>query len=137
MLAREELSVGLELPVLEREVRQAQVDLYADAAEDHNPIHIDPDFARQTPLGGTIAHGMLILAYASELLSATFGDAYTTRGSLDARFKNPARPGDVIRVSGQVTKLEPDADGLVVTCQFNCENQNADTVIVGKAKVRY
>ena len=44
MLTREELAVGLELPALEREVRQAQVDLYADAASDHNPIHINQDF---------------------------------------------------------------------------------------------
>jgi len=137
MLTREELAVGLELPGLEREVRQTQVDRYADAASDHNPIHIDAEFARQTPLGGTIAHGMLILAYASEMLTAAFGDAYTTRGSLDARFKSPARPGDVIRVSGQLTKLVPEADDLVVTCQFSCQNQNDETVITGRVKVRY
>jgi len=137
MLTREELAVGLKLPGLEREVRQPQIDRYADAARDHNPIHIDAEFARQTPLGGTIAHGMLILAYASEMLTAAFGDAYTTHGSLDARFKSPARPGDVIRVSGQLTKLEPDADDLVVTCQFSCQNQNDETVITGRVKVRY
>ena len=137
MLERGELAVGLELPGLEREVRQMQVDRYADAASDHNPIHVNPEFARQTPLGGTVAHGMLILAYASEMLTAAFGDAYTARGSLDARFKTPARPGDVIRVSGQLTKLEPEADGLLVTCQFHCKNQNAETVIVGRVKVRY
>ena len=59
------------------------------------------------------------------------------RGSLDARFKNPARPGDVIRVSGQLTKLEPEAGGLVVTCLFSCENQNAEPVVIGRVKVRY
>ena len=137
MLTREALTEGLALPGLEREVRQPQIDLYADASGDHNPIHIDPEFARQTPLGGTIAHGMLILGYASEMLTAAFGDAYTVRGKLDARFKNPARPGDVIRVSGRVTKLEPDAEGLLVTCQFSCENQAAEPVIVGEAKVKY
>jgi 3-hydroxybutyryl-CoA dehydratase len=137
MLTREELVVGLELPGLEREVRQTQVNLYADAASDHNPIHTNADFARQTPLGGTIAHGMLILAYASEMLTAAFGDAYAARGNLDARFKNPARPGDLIRVSGHLTKVEPDAEGLQVTCQFACQNQNAETVITGRVKVKY
>ena len=137
MLRREDIAVGLALPGLERDVRQSQVERYADASEDHNPIHIDENFARQTPLGGTIAHGMLILAYVSEMLTAAFGDAYGVHGSLDARFKQPARPGDVIRISGQVTKVEPDTDGLMVTCQFNCENQDAEPVIVGKAKARY
>ena len=137
MLTREELVVGLELPCLEREVRQTQVNLYADAASDHNPIHTNADFARQTPLGGTIAHGMLILAYASEMLTAAFGDAYAAQGNLDARFKTPARPGDLIRVSGHLTKVEPDAEGLRVTCQFTCQNQNAETVITGRVKVRY
>ncbi len=137
MLRREDMAVGLALPVLEREVRQPQVELYAGASGDHNPIHIDENFARRTPLGGTIAHGMLILAYASEMLTEAFGDAYSAYGSLDARFKHPARPGDLIRVSGQVTRVEADGDGLVVSCQFNCENQDAEPVIVGKAKVRY
>ncbi len=48
---------------------QAMIDAYAEASGDHNPIHIDPDFARSTPLGGTIAHGMLVLATIAEMMS--------------------------------------------------------------------
>ena len=136
MLTPDRLSEGMALPGLEREVRQEQINLYAEASGDHNPIHTDEAFARQTPLGGTIAHGMMLLAYVSEMFTGAFADAWCARGSLDARFKNPARPGDRIRVSGRVRKLEPGDAGTTAVCHFTCENQHGEPVITGEAKVR-
>lgn len=49
------------------EVDQAKIDAFADATEDWQFIHVDPDKARQTPLGGTIAHGFLTLSLASAM----------------------------------------------------------------------
>ncbi|MGB6936537.1 MAG: MaoC family dehydratase, partial [Xanthobacteraceae bacterium] len=58
--------------------RRMQVDRtairrYADVTDDHNPIHLDPDFAAKTPMGGIIAHGMLSLSLLWQSLQATFG----------------------------------------------------------------
>ena len=50
------------LPAIERVITQTQIDRYATASGDFNPIHIDAAFAATTPMGGTIAHGMLVLA---------------------------------------------------------------------------
>ena len=57
-----ELKEGVSLPAVKKNIRQDSINLYAKASGDFNPIHIDVDYARKTPLGGTVAHGMLILA---------------------------------------------------------------------------
>ena len=77
-----------------RTLSQEQLQAYADAPHDHNPIHVDPEFARSTPFGGTIAHGMLVLALIGEMMQASFGARWTSSGRLKVRFKAPARPGD-------------------------------------------
>ena len=49
------------------EVSQARIDAFADATEDWQFIHVDPEAARATPFGGTIAHGFLTLSLASAM----------------------------------------------------------------------
>ena len=49
------------------EVSQARIDAFADCTEDHQFIHVDPEAARATPCGGTIAHGFLTLSLASAM----------------------------------------------------------------------
>ncbi len=68
-------------PVL-RTITQTQIDAYADAAGDHNPIHVDPAFAATTPFAGTIAHGMLVLALIGEMMFAAHGERWLTSGKL-------------------------------------------------------
>ena len=80
-----ELSEGMSLPVMQKVVRQENINLYAEASKDFNPIHIDETFARRTPLGGTIAHGMLILAYVSQLMTKAFGQNWLSGSNLNIR----------------------------------------------------
>lgn len=132
----DEITVGASLPELKRPVTQERINLYANASGDFNPIHINEEFARQTPLGGTIAHGMLILAHISEFMTNNFGQAWLTGGNLSARFKAPARPGDTMTVSGTVKDLKKE-DGVVsVGCEVQCQNQDGEPVIVCETKVR-
>ena len=49
------------------EIDQARIDAFADCTEDHQFIHVDPEAARATPFGGTIAHGFLTLSLASAM----------------------------------------------------------------------
>lgn len=126
-----ELIEGTALPGFIKTITQEQINLYAKASGDFNPIHVDEEFARKTQLGGTIAHGMLVLAFISEMMHSAFGDKWLTSGKLGVRFKSPARPGDNIAVSGRVSKI---ADGLV-TCAVFCKNQKDETVIQGDAVV--
>jgi len=127
------LTEGTELRELHQEIRQEDINRYAEASGDFNPIHIDDDFARATPLGGTIAHGMLILAYVSRMMSANFGQDWITSGGLNVRFKSPARPGDTVIVTGQIRKIEREDGRTSLKCSLLCRNQKDETIISGDA----
>ncbi|MBN1855459.1 MAG: MaoC family dehydratase [Dehalococcoidia bacterium] len=127
---------GLMLPDLVRQVSQPNINKYAEASGDYNPIHIDQEFAASTPLGGTIAHGMLVLAYISEMLSNTFGEHWDSNGNLSIRFRSPARPGDTLTVSSKVESVSRDDDIVCVTCSLSCRNQADEVVVSGEARVR-
>jgi 3-hydroxybutyryl-CoA dehydratase len=131
-----ELKTGQTLPDLQKNIVQEEINLYAKASGDFNPIHIDEDFARKTPLGGTIAHGMLVLAYVSQMLTRAFGYCWLTGGNLNVRFKAAARPGDVITVSGKVKKILFENQETMISCDVLCLNQKDETVITGEANVR-
>ncbi|RJQ40013.1 MAG: acyl dehydratase [Dehalococcoidia bacterium] len=130
-----ELKAGVSLPELKRKVTQADINLYARASGDYNPIHIDPEFAKKTPLGGTIAHGMLILGYVSEMLTGAFGMDWLESGKLDVRFKAPARPENTVTVSGKITAVGDGNGAKLVKIDIECHNQNNETVITGEASV--
>jgi 3-hydroxybutyryl-CoA dehydratase len=124
------MSVPSVAPVV-KQLSQEQIARYADASGDHNPIHVNESFARATPFGGTIAHGMLVLAFISEMMTSAFGEAWITSGRLRARFRAPARPGDTITASAQ-TQTERDD---TVTYAVECRNQQDDVLISGTAEV--
>ena len=64
---------GDSLPQVEKQVDQTRIEQYASASGDFNPIHIDQEFATQTQFGGTIAHGMMVAATISEIMTSAFG----------------------------------------------------------------
>lgn len=91
------------------EVSQERINQFADATDDHQFIHIDPEAAADTPFGGTIAHGFLTLS----LLSAMHADCVPVArertmginyGFNKVRFVNPVRAGK--RVRGRFTLKE-------------------------------
>ena len=112
-------------------VTQAQIARYADATGDHNPLHLDPEFAATTPFGRPVAHGMLVLAFASELLTHSFGRAWLCGGKLRARFRSPVYPGDVVTASGTLTSQ----DAGRATYRVVVQNQDGVDVITADATV--
>jgi len=131
-----EICEGKTLPSVVREITQETINLYAEASGDFNPIHIDESFAAQTPLGGTIAHGMLILAYVSEMMMQAFGLSWASGGKLSVRFKAPARPGDTVTVSGKIDSIEHKNNILYANCSLECCNQKNETIVIGGAVVK-
>jgi 3-hydroxybutyryl-CoA dehydratase len=130
------LQAGQELPGFEKAITQEEINLYASASRDFNPIHIDAEFARKSAAGGTIAHGMLILAYASRMMTAAFGRSWLTGGRFNVRFKAPARPGDIIHIQGRIQKVQIETARVQVNCEVLCANQKGEAVITGEAIVR-
>jgi 3-hydroxybutyryl-CoA dehydratase len=123
--------VGDALREVSHEVTQDTIDRYAPVSGDLNPLHTDPAFAAKTRFGGTIAHGMLILAYVSESLTASFGEAWLSSGKLKARFRGPARPGDTVTVSGIISRIQDHR----VICTVAARNQTGEPLITADAEV--
>jgi 3-hydroxybutyryl-CoA dehydratase len=137
LLDAKQIQAGMALPAMLKLVRQADINLYARASRDFNPIHIDEEFARKTTAGGTIAHGMLTLAYISQWMTDSFGRDWLAGGKLNVRFKAPARPGDTLTIQGKVRTIQKNDDGPVnIICEVQCTNQKGETVITGEAGVR-
>ena len=126
---------GTELVAVETTVSQERIRRYADAAGDHNPIHLDEAVAARTQFGGTIAHGMLVLALVSASLTATFGPAWGTASRLKVRFRAPARPGDTLRAGGTIERLRQAGNGTVADCAVECRNGSGELLISGEASV--
>lgn len=122
---------GAELPPVVKSITQDKIDRYALAAGDHNPLHTDTEFAVRTRFGGTIAHGMLVLAYTSEMLTAAFGERWLAGGRLKIRFRGPARPGDTVTATGVVTRVQQGR----AFCDVQCRSQAGEVLISGEAEV--
>ena len=100
-------------------VDQARIDAFADATEDRQYIHIDPDAAAQTPFGGTIAHGFLTLSLLSrmggEAMLLPPGLRMVVNYGLDRiRFLAPVRSGQRIRGRFALDSIEDKAPGQVL-----------------------
>jgi 3-hydroxybutyryl-CoA dehydratase len=135
-VGRERWVVGTELPSLAKALSQEKIDRYARASGDFNPIHVDPAFAAQTPFGGTIAHGMLLLAYLSEMLTAAFGQAWLSGGRLKVRFKGAARSEETVTIGGHVQRVQEGHEGWRLWCDVGCLNQRGEVLVAGQAEVR-
>lgn len=131
---------GDALLTVEKKITQRQVERYAQAAGDFNPIHIDPDFAAGAQFGGatldgTIAHGMMILASVSEMLTLAFGERWLDSGRLKIRFRGPVYPGETISAFGNVKSVNETAECRNLVCAVGVRNQDGEIVISGDAAV--
>lgn len=127
---------GESLGPLDILVTPERVRAYADAANDHNPIHLDPTFAATTHFGGPIVHGMLLLAYLARVLGARFGRAWRENGILEARFRGPAMVGSSVRVQGTVSAVTETMDGIQIECALHCADPSGRMLVQATARVR-
>ncbi len=126
---------GMTLPPVVKHITQEKINLYAEASGDFNPIHVDESFAANTPFGGTIAHGMLNLAYVSEMMASVFGQDWYSTGKLRAKFKEVARPGDTLTINSTVNSIERGDGVSYANCSFDVRNQKDEAVVAGEATV--
>lgn len=130
------LTTGDDLPSVEKTITQTQLDRYAGASGDRNPIHLDAEFAASTQFGGIIAHGMLTLALISEMMASAFGRAWLENGGLRIRFKGAAYVGDHLEAWGRVTKDEQLPAGRRLVCSVGVRHRGkGQDIITGTATV--
>ena len=111
-------------------VDQARIDLFADATNDHQWIHVDPVAAAEGPFGATIAHGYLTLAlvnsFLPDLLTVTDTSMGVNYGCERVRFPHPVTVGSRIRGRGEVISVEPAGGGLQVLVRVAVEIEGGD-----------
>jgi acyl dehydratase len=102
----EELTVGQELPVFARIVTREDVESYARASGDLNPLHREEEVARAAGFPGIVAHGMLTMGTLTSALIGWLGDpAALTR--LKVQFRSPVFLGERLESGGSVRSLDP------------------------------
>ena len=116
-------------------VKQTHINKYAEASGDDNPIHLDQNFAEKSNFGGIVAHGMLVLAQVSELLTNIFGINWINNGHLDVRFRRPVYVNDSIQSIIEITSIELINHKNEINCKVSCVKNNDESVIVGTAKI--
>jgi acyl dehydratase len=109
----EHVSPGQALPALSKHVTVEQIRRYAEASGDRNPIHLDESFARSAGLPGVIAHGMLTMAFANQVVTDWLGDRSLLK-RLQGRFAGMVVPGDEVTVSGTVASKDEATRRVVI-----------------------
>ncbi|MDE3231224.1 MAG: MaoC family dehydratase N-terminal domain-containing protein [Chloroflexota bacterium] len=125
---------GERVPDLTKHVTQEQVNAYAEVSGDHNPIHLNPEAARAVGLEGTIAHGMLSMAFLGQVLTdflATQPDRAGWVKRLSVRFQAMVRPGDTLTCSGALGAVNGDERHV----ELWINNQRGERVTTGSAEV--
>lgn len=114
---------------LVRTVTEADLRDMAKASGDYNPIHLDEAYAKTTPFGGRIAHGL----FCTGMISALLGNDLPGEGTLilkeELRFLKPVFLGDTVRASVTILRLDPEKKRILLRCL--CENQAHQTVMDG------
>ncbi len=112
------------------EMTQARIDEFAKATEDFQWIHVDPKRAKDSPFGGTIAHGFLTLSMLPKLSESTF--EFSDRkmgvnyGLNKVRFTAPVPSGAKIRGRFTLAKYEKLDGGVQVTWNVTIEREGGD-----------
>ena len=114
-------------------IAQTDIEAFANVIGDHNPIHVDEEFAKTTRFGRRIAHGMLSASLISSVLANKLPGAGSVYLGQTLQFVAPVFPGD--RVTARVTVKEVLKDKPIVKLETICMNQRSEIVIRGEATV--
>ncbi len=127
----EDIEMGM-IRYIRKIITDRDIEQFAEISTDHNPVHLDDDYARDTIFEGRIAHGML----TAGLISAVIGEQLPGHGTIymsqNLKFLAPVRPGDLVHAEVRVVDMVIDKRRVKLDCR--CE-VNGKNVLVGEAMV--
>jgi acyl dehydratase len=134
--------VGTRLgPTAWTEITQAQVNQFADLTDDHNFIHVDPERARESRFGGTIAHGFLTLslvAPVTQLLEVTDAKASINYGLEKVRFPAPLPVGKRWRAAAEILEVTGVKGGVQARVAASVEVEGSERpAVAAEVLLRY
>jgi acyl dehydratase len=115
------------------EISQERINQFAEATNDHQFIHVDPERAKATPFGSTIAHGYLTLSLLSDLLGECWPKPEglvmgLNYGSDKVRYLNPVKVGQRVRAVGRIAEIGEKRPGQwLVKTDVTVEIENEST----------
>ena len=128
----DEITIG-QTATYSKSVQERDIQLFAAASGDVNPVHLDADFAAGTLFKGRIAHGMLTGALISAALAMELPGPGTIYLSQSLRFRLPVKIGDTITIKLEVTEKQDKR--RLVTLDCKAYNQGNKLVASGSAEV--
>ena len=124
--------VGDKIPDLVIEpITRSTLALYAGASGDHNPIHIDLDFAKESGMKDVFAHGMLIMAYLGKAVTNIVPQSNLKNFSV--RFSSITNIGDILTCSGKVKKIDKNNSKKTIVLDLIVSDEFGDIKISGVA----
>lgn len=127
----EDLKVGMESSYT-RVISDADIRAFAEVSGDHNPVHLNEEYAAATMFKGRIAHGMLSASFISKVIGTQLPGPGTIYMSQSLNFRAPVRIGDEVVTTVSVAELIPEKKRAVLTCRCLV---NGKAVLEGEALV--
>jgi acyl dehydratase len=125
------------IPLVKPPITQEQLQRYAEASGDYNPIHLDEEAAHRVGLDSVIAQGMLSMAFLGQFITLHISDtpeAFLTQ--FKVRFINVVRLGDTVTCHGVVkARITPSERYESVAVECWAQNQRGEKVTAGEATV--
>jgi 3-hydroxybutyryl-CoA dehydratase len=120
---------------LSKTITDEDVRAFADLTGDHNPVHLDDDYASGTRFGRRVAHGMLTASLISSVLANKLPGEGTVYLSQSLRFVAPVYPGDTVTACVMVTGIREDKS--IATLETICVNERGEVLLKGEATVLF
>lgn len=129
-----EITIGTKIPSLQLPpISRTTLALFAGASGDHNPIHIDSDFAKKAGMPDVFAHGMLSMAYLGRMLTAWQPQARLRRFS--NKFSAITQLHDVITCSGEVIEIVSQEGEMLARCSIRAADKQGRQTLLGEALI--
>ena len=125
-----ELKIG-DSAQISKTITESDIELFAKATGDFNPVHLDQAYAEKTSFKGRIAHGLLSVGLLSAVLGNTLPGHGTIYLSQEVKFLAPVRIGDTITAKVEVIELIPEKNRAKF--RTTCTNQDGKLVVEGTA----
>ncbi len=130
----DDVSEGMEIPALEKDVTSRSLVMYCAGYEDYAEIHHDKDAAQQAGFPNTVVPGLFTSAFLAQMLT----DWITPEGGirrLQASYRRPHFAGDTVVCKGRVTAKRVEGGERLVECELWAENAEGETSTTGSAVV--
>ncbi|MDG1736400.1 MAG: MaoC family dehydratase [Paracoccaceae bacterium] len=127
----EDIEMGM-VRYVQKTVTDRDIEMFAEISTDHNPVHLDDEYAQDTIFEGRIAHGML----TAGLISAVIGEQLPGHGTIymgqNLKFLAPVRPGDTVRAEVEVIDIDYSKRRVKLDCRCLVGHRK---VLIGEATV--